>query len=287
MSHRLNFISGVVMLVVAGTSVFFMLERDGSFREPATGRLSDEERIAPMRKKGENIRSVSFERSRKVFHAAGDPETGDGHPEPHSRVLRERKPSLRQDLKVEVTSGHPRRQELEQRARAVESFALRRLAVMTDQLDLTDEQQAKLFPVLVRGSQSYDPGMRIIQGSHASPLPSASEDTSTTAPLDKSQEQELVKEALDPAQEDELIERSIGDLLIWEEIIGDLTRQLDLATPGQIADVEPEPEPERATTGGGTPSDSTITPPATGSDSTAPPDSRGGRNLFDEVTPGN
>lgn len=267
------------MLVVAGTSVFFVVQRDqpSDNRDPLARHSEDGQKV-PSGK-----RPAFYEHPRTTIRSI---DAVDRLSETRPRSMRETKQNPREDLRVEVAANHPRRGELQQQARAVESYARRRLAVMTEELELTDEQQAKIFPLLVRSAQSYDPGMRVIQGSHASPLPTT-EAPATTEPLDRSQEQELVQKELDGDQEDELIERKIGDLLIWEEIIGDLTRQLDSAIPGQIVEVEPEPEPERATTGGGMPSDPAVTPPASGSETTDPPDSRGGRNLFDEVDPGN
>ena len=268
------------MLVVAGTSVFFVVQReelkDG--RE-AAARHEEEDAHGSVRGWGGNkIRQTSHERPRVATREREDDDLSN---------VRQRlvKPSVHAGLAVEVPANHPRRAELLQQADAVETDAKRRLGLMTDQLDLTDAQQEKIFPLLVRSSQSYDPGMRIVLGSHASALPS-----SDSTPLDRSSERDLVQQELSGAQEDALIERRIGEQLIWEEIIGDLTRELDRATPGEIADASPEPEPERATTGGGMDSDPAAgTPPASdgGETETETPDSRGGRNLFDEIDPGN
>lgn len=274
------------MLVVAGTSVFFVVQRDrppGGLDSPAR---HDETRDAPHGRGGGKIRPASYERPRAAYRGtpAADASAAS-RSNPRRGPARETKSGLREGLKVEAPANHPRREELRRHARAVEAYAKRRLAVMTEQLDLTGEQQEKIFPLLVRASRSYDPGMRVVSGSHASPLPVA--EVPATTPLDRSSEQELVQKELDAWQEDELIERRIGDLLIWEEIIGDLARQLDTATPGEIVEAAPEPEPERATTGGGMSPDPAVTPPASGGETTDPPDSRGGRNLFDEVEPGN
>jgi hypothetical protein len=273
MHHRLNFISGVVMLVVAGTLVFVVTQGDEPARESAGARSSSK---AAARKAGTRD-------SQRLSPIAGE----GMHPTPAggrstSALQSSTTSALRKDLKVEVDAAHPRRQELEQRAQLVESFALRRLGVLTEQLDLTAEQQARIFPVLVRGSQSYDPVMRIVSGSQARSAPTGGE-IASEAPLDKPQEQELVQKELDTEQSDELIERTIGDLLIWEEIIGGLTRQLDQAVPGEIAEVVPE----RGMTAlpGQEPQQPVEEVPAEETDSTTPPDSHGGRNLFEQLAP--
>ncbi len=257
------------MLVVAGTLVFVVTHDDESATEAAGVRSS--------RKPVIRTTSTRDLQSPSPFAGGAIRSVTDGR-EGTSTLQSSTTAALRKDLKVEVDTAHPQRRELEQRARLVESFALRRLGVLTEQLDLTAEQQARIFPILVRGSQSYDPGMRIVSGSHARSAPAEGE-AASEAPLDKPQEQELVQKELDTEQSDELIERTIGDLLIWEEIIGGLTRQLDEAIPGEIVEVVPE----RGMTAlpGQEPQQPVEEVPVEETDSTTPPDSHGGRNLFE------
>lgn len=259
------------MLVVAGTLVFVVTQSDELATEAAGTPLSQK---AGFRKGGE--------RTSNRTSPLTDADTGDGHPGPDGDAgeIGARRSStaaaLRKNFRVEVDAANPRRHEIEQRAILVENDSLRRLGILTEQLDLTAGQQARIFPVLVRGSQSYDPTMRIVSGSHARPTP-AGEEAPVTPPLDKSQEKELVQKELDPEQSDELIERSIGDLLIWEEIIGGLTRQLDQAVPGEVV----EPAPERGMTGLPGQQQPVEEAPAGSQDPATPPESLGGRNIFD------
>lgn len=262
MLHRLNFITRVVMLVVAGTLVFVVTRTEEA---PAAG----EEAHAPAPEKSprdsgrlhvENRRprpDSAFDR-RDAFRGTAIAE-----------VPMLRPGELRSDLRVQVSVEHGG--DLEERAQRVEAFAMRRLGMLTEQLDLTAEQQARIFPIFVRGSQSYDPRMRIVAGSQARPLTSV-EDPSAATPVEKSQEQALVQKELSSAQSDELVNESIHDLLIWEEIIDGLAADLDRATPGQVDEA-----PQNGTTG--TPATEAPAEPA------VPLESHGGRNLFD--SPGN
>ena len=280
MQHRLNFISGIVMLVVAGTLVFVVTQRE----EPAGETAGAPAPYGPASRKGSGR---SFDRTPAVAGGgtrdrgtASGRGTAEERPSAAVRRPSQAPGSLRKDLRVEVDAANPRRHELEQRAKLVESHALRRLGVLTEQLDLTASQQARIFPVLVRGSQSYDPTMRILSGSHARSLPSE-EGVPGNPPLDKPQEQALVQKELDPVQSDELIERSISDLLIWEEIIGGLAHQLDQAVPGEVA----EEAPERGMTG--LPGKEPPVEEVPAAENPAPtPESRGGRNLFDQLDSG-
>jgi hypothetical protein len=261
------------MLVVAGSLVFVVMDRgqpDGSQapKAPFRGRMDQDARRTPIALAGQPHRFQPAAGANAPARLAGG----------QSRHAVQAPKTLRQDLKVEVNAADPRRDELEQRAKLVESFALRRLGILTEELELTDEQQARIFPIFVRGSQSYDPGMRIVSGSQARPAPQEG-DVASSAPLEKLQEHNLVQKELNPAQSDELIDRSIGDLLIWEEIIGGLTRKLDEAVPGEVGDLPPE-RGMTAVQGLDGPVEEV---PATGGDPAAPPESHGGRNLFEQL----
>ncbi|RYD54139.1 MAG: hypothetical protein EOP83_22480, partial [Verrucomicrobiaceae bacterium] len=165
---------------------------------------------------------------------------------------------LRTDLKVQVNPRHLRHKELQANASRVESFALRHLAQLTDDLELTPEQQGRIFPILVRGAKSYEPGMQVVDGRSGNGSTSpVSESTTDVKPLDPQEQQELLQQELDMPQAEALVQLSERDLMIWEELINDLTKQLDLATPGQVAEVTPtpstpavDPEPEREVPGG-------------------------------------
>lgn len=263
MSQGLNFISGVVMLVVAGTLVFVVT------REDEASAAAGNEAYAPEKSPrdwGTEIKRPRFEgRTARAEAVPGRPEVMRGAADGGARAL---KPGqLRSDLRVLVGGANLQHGDLVESAERVEAFAMRRLGMLTEQLELTSEQQARIFPILVRGSQSYDPRMRIVSDSQARPLA----DNSSSAPVDKSQEQALLQQELSSAQSDELVNQSIRDLLIWEEIIDGLANQLDQAKPGQVDET-----PQNGTTGGpeleGPTED--VTEPA------APLESHGGRNLF-------
>lgn len=302
MVHRLPFITGVVMLVIAGTLAFVVTNGDESRHAEtpvadrgkgakeqfqgagASGAWQQESQAGDFRPE---ISSKPGRPSRSRAGVAGSPERAQA--------------TLRTNLKVRVKPGHPRHEELEASANRIESFALRRLAQLTNDLELTADQQTRIFPILVRGTQSYDPGMQIVdgRGSNGSSKPVSEDTAADTKPLDPQQQQELLQEELDLPQAEALVNLSERDLMIWEELINDLTKQLDQATPGQVAAVTPttptqtptsapttEPEPEREVTGGAGPSTPAAETPATGSETTTPPESHGGRNLFDLVPGG-
>jgi hypothetical protein len=278
MVHRLPFITGVSMLVLAGTLAFVATSHDEAGSAATAGAA-----------RGNNLQEAATPgawppeaQTRSLRSELPDQPGRASRPRASSENPAERNPATpRTDLKVQVMADHPRREELAAIAARVESSALRQLEKLTVDLDLTADQQTRIFPILVRGSQSYDPGMQIVdgRGSHGS-----------SAPLDPQQQQELLQQELDLPQAEALVNLSARDLMIWEELINDLTRQLDQATPGQVAVAPPppavDPEPEREVTGGGTPADE---PPATSSEPPPvvppppPPESHGGRDVFDRV----
>ena len=285
------------MLMLAGTLAFVVTNHDEDGRVETPG--ADRAKWA-----NEETREAGASSAWQGEHPSGGPlhEAPDKPGRPSrvrvgsDRPLSGGQAKLRTDLKVQVKPGHPRHEELAASASRVESSALRHLEQLTTNLDLTAEQQTRIFPILVRGAQSYDPGMQIVDGrrSNGTSTP-VGEDTAAAEPLAPERQQELIQEELDPQQADALVNLSIRDLMIWEELIGDLTRQLDQATPGQVAEVTPapppaqtptppvEPVPQPGATGGTGPSTPTTESPATGSENPTPPASHGGRNLFDLV----
>lgn len=281
------------MLVVAGTLTFVATSGDesavaqtpgmnrgktmnGQFGEAdASGAWQQESPAGSFRADAPGNAGL-IRRSRAAV--AGSPENGQAE--------------LRTDLKVQVNPSHLRHKQLEANVGRVESFALRQLAQLTNDLELTPEQQGRIFPILVRGARSYEPGMQVVdnRSSNGSSNP-VSESTADVKPLDPQEQQELLQQELDMPQAEALVKLSERDLMIWEELINDLTKQLDQATPGQVAEVTPtpsstptpppastpavEPEPEREVTGGSSPTTPATETPAT------PPESHGGRNIFD------
>lgn len=163
-------------------------------------------------------------------------------------------------MKVTVDASHPRSAELAERAEQVESHARERLASLDEALALTNEQERRIFPALVRASQSYDPAMTISGGLGRSAAAGRGE------ALSEDEESTRIRDELDAAQRGELVERQLTDMMLWEEIVDNLVRQLDARSGG---------DPMR-----GTASDPAASP--SGGASGDVPDSRGGRNLFED-----
>lgn len=206
MKHRLNFITGVAMLIVAATMAVFVVVRDPDVSAPQT--------------------------------AAGDPkaEPGGGvsRPAPAQRSATNQEPkSAMREFGIRVDPLDPDHSKLQVLAKQVESHALAQLARMTEELQLSADQQRRIFPKLVQDSQSYHPSMQIIGAGPYGPAVGGGVGFGDLAP------------ELDPLQQDELLESSLDDLLLWREIIANLERQLEQQTgvvePPVPADEE-EPE---------------------------------------------
>ena len=276
------------MLVLAGTLAFVVTHRDVDGHAARPGKDRGRPSKEGFREEGRS--GPWLQDSQAGALRPTSPGKPGGSRSNSDRHLAGTQPKLRSDLKVQVKPGHPRQQELEASAGRVEAYALRHLDQLTHDLDLTAEQQTRIFPILVRGAQSYDPGMQIVdgRGSNGTSTP-LSDDTAAAEPLEPERQQELIQEELDPGQADALVNLSIRDLMIWEELIDDLTRQLDQATPGQVAEVTPAtltppPAVDPAPTSGSTGEIAPTTPAAeTPAADSAPPQSSGGRNLFDLI----
>lgn len=68
---------------------------------------------------------------------------------------------FRTSVDYRLSNGEPSQEELEIRAAQVSYEADRRLAMLTDRYQLTEEQQALVFPVIARTSQAYHPALAI------------------------------------------------------------------------------------------------------------------------------
>jgi len=137
------------------------------------------------------------------------------------------------EFTVSVPSNHPRRETLEEQASKVARHANQALDRLSRQLDLTEAQRARLFPMLAKTSRHYNPAM--IPG--GTPVPAATD----SGPV-----QDAIWELLEPAQRDEWIETSVTDMVLWREIFENLIRQLEQSAPAP-ADVVPAIEPPPAT----------------------------------------
>lgn len=226
--QRTSFILGVALLVVAGTLAVAI-----TFRRPAPASLSDNaSSSAPAA-------GSSTARPRGSFQAGHDPSSAKATP----------RTSEPPRFSVSAPDDHPDRELLAERARKVEAEAQRQLERLTEQLMLTGEQRRRLFPILARTSEDYDPAMTI--SGHPAGAPRL---TGWTGDRE-------FNEVLEPPQRDQLIEDAMADAALWQEIIGKLQRRLDEQTP-RVPAADPEAPAEPAP---------------------APPRGRG--NLFDTVEP--
>ena len=154
----------------------------------------------------------------------------------------------------------PSADELARRAENIERRATMELERLTKLLDLSEEQQDRIFPLLARSSTAYHPALSIRVGnsetSTPSDLPSApgadtpsGEPAAAEATAPESSEPLLAKEAdeeihdiLTDDQKDALEEELIDEDLWWSDIIADLEDELDETT--QIAATETVTESE-------------------------------------------
>jgi hypothetical protein len=258
MIHRLHFITGIVMLVLAATLAFMVSRRPAPQESASSGKSA----TAPHRAAPRAPKPAAFPAAPAV---AGRSPTRDEAARPRAAAAT---PLLSGDLQVTVDPAHPRHAELAEQAGQVERHARERIATLTRALDLTPAQQRRIFPLLVRASDSYDPAMLTAPGSHAA----ATVTTGAAPPLDDGESGALIEGELDPAQQDQLVEHSLTDLMLWEEIIGNLVEQLE--------QVPAEPAPPNAVR-----ETSTDSPPGPPEVPAPQPSSRGGRNLFESVLP--
>jgi hypothetical protein len=130
-----------------------------------------------------------------------------------------RHPASPESFSVSAPPNHPHHALLAEQARKVEAEAKIHLERLTKRLELTGEQRRKLFPILARTSEGYDPAL-VISG-----LPAGA------PPLLGSAGDRELNLVLEPGQQGQLIEDSLSDQALWEEIIGKLRRRLDEETP--------------------------------------------------------
>lgn len=161
------------------------------------------------------------------------------------------------EYSVNIPKDHPAASRLAPMARLVQTHANRNLDRLTQQLDLTSEQREKLFPILARSSESYDPAMVILDAKPSEP------------PLTTDAGELAVDEVLNSEQREQRIDTAITDLLIWQEIISGLERQLAEESP----QILPATIPPKETT------------EASSEPSTHPPGSRPRGNIFNSTPP--
>jgi len=137
----------------------------------------------------------------------------------------------REPFNVEVPHDHPRRTELAERAERIAAHARLRMDALDRKLDLSPAQRARLFPLLVRSSENYDPAMQVTGG---------------VALSDPEMDVAVAMSGLlEPVQAESLIEHTLADKALWREIFDNLLQQLEqntpvLADPGLAPD-DPQP----------------------------------------------
>ncbi len=237
MNPRLNFICGIVLVAIALTLAV------------AIGSRSTDE--TPPTKSFAFAEPSERTSARTPATRHGPSETGSRpgawSPESSGRTA----DRSRERWRIEIDPSHPEPAELAAQARQVKRYADGRLANLTSKLGLDPAQEQRILPLLARSSQSYDPAMRIVASG------SAAEPAAGDSPLDGGEAARLIGEELQPEQRSAWIEDSLDDMLLWQEIIDNLTRRLDQLPPEGESPTVPE---------------NSDPPPA--------PSSGGGRNLF-------
>lgn len=186
---KLSFILGVALLVVASTLAITITSRQTTSEVPQS-------KPAPR---------IAGEEAREVF--------SQGPRGPN------RQPRKAYAFTVTAPTTHPNYQFLSEQAALVEQEARFHLERMSEKLELSPRQQERLFPILARIAEDYQPEF-IISGI----------DTGARA-LGETEGEEKIQRVLDTAQQEDLIERAVADQLLWQEIINKLKNDLDEGTP--------------------------------------------------------
>lgn len=114
-------------------------------------------------------------------------------------------------------------------ARQTEAAARRRLAELTEHLALSERQQDRIFPLLVRASPHYDESLRLAGHPHH-----------PGAPLSRAAADELLHGLLDPYQQVEFELLEAEKELWWSDVISRLEQDLrDSTQPDQLPAAPP------------------------------------------------
>ena len=134
--------------------------------------------------------------------------------------------------------------ELNRKAELVSQEAREKLDLMTERFNLTQAQRREIFPLLARGSASYDPAM-VVGGGTASSF-------NEVGALATSEE--LIHDELDPSQQEAFEEDVLDKNLWWEEIASQLADDEIYAAskveapaseePGSIIDEPTDSQPD-------------------------------------------
>ncbi len=224
-----NLIFGAALLLVAATLALTITFRSGP-KETAEGQLS-----------GEATRSL---RSGGGSSATQSPSGSPRNNAQRARTSRQPLPDV-EDLEIAMDDGPAtntltpvQRQDIAKRLPWVRNNALSRLGRMTERLDLTQVQQHKVFPELLRATTGYHPAM-IINYPPGVLLP-----TAEVAENEKSPD-EAIHDSLDPEQQEDFLQQQLDDQAWWEEIVAQLEADFDAsvtADGGPVATGQAPPE---------------------------------------------
>ena len=139
----------------------------------------------------------------------------------------------------------PTREELVELAAQIERRANRELDRLSHLLDLSEEQQNRIFPLLARSSTSFHPALGVRVGeaetSNVTNLPQAEDSNSSNRsrksiptaapdlnePLLSKVADEKIHDILTAAQQQALEDELVDEDLWWSDIVGDLEDELD------------------------------------------------------------
>jgi hypothetical protein len=218
---------------------------------------------------------------------AGSPQTTHPHALAHTstagsptvaKVLSQRVQAAHQSDALRVALPEPwlttlpPEQQVEWRARAaaVEGAARKKLDRLTHELELTSTQRDKMFPLIVRSTQGYDPVM-LTGGNLTAKAPLAAQ-----TPLAADEE---IHQVLDPQQQALVEDQEVNRQLWWQDTLSRLEADLIDSTGGVTATIAASPTE--------IPTETTTTPAATmpATEERVAPAARENGNLFDLLDP--
>ena len=158
------------------------------------------------------------------------------------------RPSLTSEPRPLGGADEPTADELKLAAERIEARANRELARLTRLLELTEEQQDRIFPLLARSSTAYHPALAIQVGDaeagDPTDLPPQEKVTTDAEPdadpgeplLAKKAADEEIFDVLTDDQKEAYEEELVDDDLWWTEIIDDLEDELDEVVASEVED---------------------------------------------------
>jgi len=213
--NRSTFILGIALLVVALTMAVTVTVRNAPDEAKEKGAVA---------KRAENHEFSSSNRTsasaRPLPHRSRSSQTD------RRQVSRERYQVVISESRLSALPVD-QQEELRSRVGLVESKARKQLERMTQELELTTAQRNKMFPLLVRSANGYDPAMQVV-GAGAPDLADSS--TSTD---------DEIHALLDPEQQAQLEDEEVNRRLWWQDLIGRLEKDLDESTGGSVTPTPP------------------------------------------------